>query len=406
MRTTTYVLLGALAIVMVVAFLIELPTEREDATYALPDIQLALDPARVVRVEIARGGSSVVLERSGREWEVTQPVRHPANMSAVNDLLSGFAQARLTGLVSSNPAKQALFHVNDRGTRIVFTTDDGSTIPIVVGKESPRPHQTFVRPASSTSVYLAYGITPGSVNRELRDWRDRVVYRTNPNTIDRLTVRTGDQTHILQRSASTWTVDGNVIPRSIIGPVLTSLGTLEAADFYDEKEIVNRWRLLQIEVGGRDPVRLDFYGRSLRSGEVLVRSSRSGAVSILSPSSTESLPPLLDYIEALSFTPPPVAEPVREPRRTEAILVPQEPPRQEQRPAETVLVPQAVPEAQPAAAIDDGDLTVHLVRRGETLESIARKYNVSPDRIKQWNLLERGSVASGMELYIFVPRKK
>lgn len=51
---------------------------------------------------------------------------------------------------------------------------------------------------------------------------------------------------------------------------------------------------------------------------------------------------------------------------------------------------------------DEGDLIVHVVKRGETMTSIAAQYTVSVEQILKWNLLKSISVKPGQELYIFV----
>jgi len=43
---------------------------------------------------------------------------------------------------------------------------------------------------------------------------------------------------------------------------------------------------------------------------------------------------------------------------------------------------------------------VHIVNLGETLYSISRKYNISPDDIKDWNRLENNNIFVGQELVI------
>jgi LysM repeat protein len=60
------------------------------------------------------------------------------------------------------------------------------------------------------------------------------------------------------------------------------------------------------------------------------------------------------------------------------------------------------PEAVTRQLEESGNLTVHIVKRGESIISIARKYEVTVDQLKQWNGLQGDNVVPGMEMYVFV----
>jgi len=49
--------------------------------------------------------------------------------------------------------------------------------------------------------------------------------------------------------------------------------------------------------------------------------------------------------------------------------------------------------------------TLHVVRKGETLASIAAKYNCTPAEIKKWNHLKKGTVKARQELLVYVKKK-
>jgi LysM repeat protein len=68
-----------------------------------------------------------------------------------------------------------------------------------------------------------------------------------------------------------------------------------------------------------------------------------------------------------------------------------------------VQPPESAPSKTPAKGGDDeGELTVHVVKKGETMTTIAKEYGVTVEQILKWNLLTSISVRPGQELYIFV----
>jgi LysM repeat protein len=60
------------------------------------------------------------------------------------------------------------------------------------------------------------------------------------------------------------------------------------------------------------------------------------------------------------------------------------------------------PSPAQGGADDEGELTVHVVKKGETMTTIAKQYGVTVEQILKWNLLKSISVTPGQELYIFV----
>ncbi|MBI5476091.1 MAG: DUF4340 domain-containing protein [Ignavibacteriales bacterium] len=72
-----------------------------------------------------------------------------------------------------------------------------------------------------------------------------------------------------------------------------------------------------------------------------------------------------------------------------------------QQPKQTEKKVQEQTQQTPSATDDDGELIVHTVAKGESMTTIAKKYNVTPEKIIKWNLLKSIAVKPGQELYIY-----
>ena len=379
-------MLGILVTMMATAFFVDLPGVVEEATYSLPDIELSLDPSRVVRVEIDRTGAYVKLERIHGSWRITDPVNDAVDDDAIAQLLKGIAQFRLTNMVSTNPARQGKFQVDGSGTRVTITTEDGSSIPIVIGKQARDENRTFIRPASSNTVYLADGITPGMINRELRDWRHRTVYQTDPGRITAISLKEGAETFVFRKTGRAWQLDGGVVPREIMTAMLDGISNIQALDFVDAPRLVRNQSMMLVNVTGLHPISLEFLAHSASTEHVLLRTSASPVLFAVNKALVHRLQQAIDYF---SVPPEPLGDIEGDPS-----VAPQEDR------AATIA-----PQPQEGSIEDEGDLIVHSVMRGETLESIAHKYRINSHQIKEWNQLEDGAISAGMELYIFVRRR-
>jgi LysM repeat protein len=87
------------------------------------------------------------------------------------------------------------------------------------------------------------------------------------------------------------------------------------------------------------------------------------------------------------------------PPKTEAAPPPKVEPKADAQPK------QSAAQQSGGGATDEGDLTVHTVKKGETLASIARKYSTTIESIKRWNSLTAEALTPGQELYVFVKNK-
>jgi LysM repeat protein len=410
MKRTTYVLLGTLVTIMGVAFIVAVPTGLEESTYAMPDIQLSFDPSQIVRIEIIRNNAYMRLERMQGGWRITEPVDLAVDGKSLDQLLKGIAKFRLTGLVSSNPSKQGIFQVNERGTKVVLTSEDGRSVPLIVGKASSRQNQAFVRPASSNTVYLAYGVTPAMVNRDLLDWSGRKIYKTDSETINSISVQLRSEIFFLHRSGNNWTCEDREIPHPIMSTLLKNVSDIQAEDFVDTTFINTGLPLLKVAIAGRDPIRLEFFGRALSSAKLFLKTSGTPSMFVVNKATIEGVNRLAGFLSEPEQQPVPVEvakkekEKEKEPPK-EVALVPASK-KQEIQKQEVQLVPQSTSQMSKGQSVaDEGDLVVHSVKRGETLESIAGKYTVTTDQIKRWNQLQKGTVSPGMELYVFVKKK-
>jgi LysM repeat protein len=111
-----------------------------------------------------------------------------------------------------------------------------------------------------------------------------------------------------------------------------------------------------------------------------------------------------------------VTQPARRPVPEKTVTPPVEqranitPPVRKISPEKSPVTPPAEKAATPAKdqsttnTDDEGELTIVTVKKGETMTTIAKKYNVTVDQIIKWNQLKSISVKPGMELYVFVKK--
>ncbi len=421
MKRTSVIVLLVLLLGAVIAYIMQDTPEEKEATFVMPASQLSINFARITRVDISRANSFVRLEKVRGEWRMTEPVYASPDPSKLNNMLEGIKRFRLNGMVSSNPEKQNLFHVDDNGTNVLFVNDDGSTVSLIVGKAAPTPGTGFVRMPLSDTVYIAQGLTPEIFNHELRAWRQRGVYEISQDSIFAFSVAGSGGRVDVRKTERGWTSRGEVLPADVISPVLAVLTNVQAESFIDSSVVIVSRPRYQVNVEGMKPIRMEFYPPNGADTNYILKTSGSSTLALIRPSVAREFQRLLSYsapVEAPPVTetiqPPVQQQPVEKPKpkpQTQVTTPPvtQQPPQSNtttptERPKRTTRKP---PQEQPAqkSVVDEGELTVHTVKRGETINAIAKKYDVTIEQLRKWNGLQNDNVVPGMEMYVFVKKK-
>ena len=82
----------------------------------------------------------------------------------------------------------------------------------------------------------------------------------------------------------------------------------------------------------------------------------------------------------------------------------QTPPRGPSDPQPPLTLPQSAPAASASSSASSPSRVTHVVRRGETLSAIARRYGVSVAAVKEWNGLQGNAIRSGQRLAVYSTR--
>lgn len=441
MKRRSYILLVLTIIALATVLFMKRPREVAETSYALPDWTLPVDTSHVVKISVSKGSSSMVIDRARGIWRHKLGDRSVADKATVNRLLEGVANFRLLGLVSSNPRKQDLFEVGEAGTSVALGMDNGKEISLVVGKMSSLPARSYIRPASSDMVFLATGLTPDVFSEESIGGYRQTSFRLDTTSILSIAVSANQTAFTTRKQGRLWVAGQNQIPSDIMTPVLSSLHEISAVSASGVDIGQADRPLLNLDIQERKRVKLEFFANPLNSTTYVMKTSQSPRLFTIGSGTAQPFFLLIGYVNSQQAiasrrpveTEPPQRSLVAEPRplppspavassgrrpvvesplsrtgRQPAVSrsdfgnqTPSQPP-----PA----IQQSIPEqsAQRTSSAKSGTeedvLTVHTVKPGETLDSIARMYGVSRDQVKQWNLLTVDVVSPGTELYVFVKK--
>jgi len=376
---------------------------------------------------------------------LTSPVKYPADESAVKQVISGIRKFKVGSLISSNVEKQSVFQVDTVGTRLTLMDRAGKSTSLIVGKTGPSYSEVYFRLPGSRDVYLGEGIETWTINREVKEWRDKVIFSSPAELIKDLTYTGHGKEYRLHRDSTGWKSEEKSADLSAMNSVLNSLSNLRADDFADNE--VQQSNPMKLHIHANEDMDMSLSQMPADSSRYYVQTSRSPQTYIISKWTAQQLlkpvvqPPPVSVAAAPKVKeekqPPPqpvAAKPTEKKAEPKVISIPkkettkptvseaakktteakpaapitEQPKQQAKTPSSTApqtspksspfATPKTLKPQQPGAAAgseDEGDLTVHTVVRGETMQTISKKYNVTVEQILK---------KPGQELYIFVKK--
>ncbi len=233
MNRTTVSLIIILVLMGVATFLV-LRRPGETSTPETPGRPLFdYDSSAVDRIELRNSGGTITLEKINGTWMITSPGEHRADSSVVTAMVNQGKHIELKALLSTNPEKQSVFAVDSTAPLVKISENGAERAAFRVGKVSTSYTETYVRPEGTNDVYLANGFLSGIFNRQLKDLRDRTIFRADRELIKSVGYQYGDTTFTVAFQDSLWRVGSDPANDAVVNGVLSGLANLQADDVID-----------------------------------------------------------------------------------------------------------------------------------------------------------------------------
>ncbi len=161
---------------------------------------LSQDTSAINYIKIKNKDGTVVLNRIGQNWKLTEPYNAPANPSYVKTLLEKFAGLELESFITSNEDKYEQYELNDTTAVYVEAGKEGGKIDkFWCGKPSDSYTHTYMRREGSKDIWLVSGTPRSSLTRRPKDWRDKTVLSLDRTIVERILLRHPSETYELVR---------------------------------------------------------------------------------------------------------------------------------------------------------------------------------------------------------------
>lgn len=234
MTRKTLVALGTFGVLLLLVLVVRLMPEKvEEIAWSIPKLADTMD-----RVEVVRQGNTVVLEKKGEDWVITQPKVYEASETALKGLVELFDKP--IGMDLKVPIKKeelARFEVDDeKGITVKVGVNGKEAASFVVGKT--QGSRTFVKPLDQDVAYRAKASLRWKLDKGLEEWREKKVIGVDQKAVTKLEITQQDGTKAeLVKEGDVWKItqpaeaaaDG-----STVSSLVSALGSLTAAAFADD----------------------------------------------------------------------------------------------------------------------------------------------------------------------------
>ncbi len=233
MKRNHILLIGLILILGVVAYLVLQRPGESSIQSSERALLIQYDSLAIDRMEVTSQFGQVVIEKKAGEWMISQPVSYRADRSAVMDAITKGASMRTSGIISSNPDKQTTYQVDSTAPLVKMFEKGTVRASFRVGKPGSSFNETYVRLDESDDVYLVNEMLTQVYTRQVKDWRDKAIFRSTRESVSSVSFRYGDTTFTLSKLDTIWTVDGQPANMNAISAFLAAITGFMSDEFID-----------------------------------------------------------------------------------------------------------------------------------------------------------------------------
>jgi hypothetical protein len=206
---------------------------------------LDFDPKDVTGLDLVRSNQTVILEKSGDNWDMLQPLAVRADNGAVNAILDELEFAERIRTISEEelPGVSLVdFGLDPPVTRVTLHSKK-RPVGLLVGRETPTKDALYVQVEGRKEVCVAGKSIQERLNQTVETLRSRTAVEFSPAAVTRLEIKAADRIIELSRAAMTtnvevrWTLTRPLVARADqnkVSELLTDLSGLRVQDFVSE----------------------------------------------------------------------------------------------------------------------------------------------------------------------------
>ncbi len=197
---------------------------------------LNLDTKQVSHFELVRSNQTIVLEKTGDNWDIKQPIAVRADFSAVSSTLDELEFVERSRTLDLQGASLAVFGLEPPRASIKLQAKSGP-VTLLIGNETPTKNALYVQVAGRREVCVAPVSLYDRATQSLDALRSRTAIEFTPASVTRLEIGPANRAIELKKSDANWAIVRPLTARADqdkISELLSGLAGLQVQDFVSE----------------------------------------------------------------------------------------------------------------------------------------------------------------------------
>ncbi len=204
-RTTLILLIVLIAVGLVILFTRDSGGTKTET--AQESKLLNINSADVTRLAFSSDdGLQITMEKADGKWQLTEPVKAPAEESAVDSLVDAVTGLKSRGQVDTSGADAATTGLDQPHFKLEVITKDGKTTKIDVGSRSATGGSLYIRRDGQSQADVVPAALADALDKPLKDWRSAKLFTVASPEIKQIRVATTQGSIELQRLGDDWKV--------------------------------------------------------------------------------------------------------------------------------------------------------------------------------------------------------
>ncbi|MBN2372641.1 DUF4340 domain-containing protein [bacterium] len=202
----TIILITILAILIGLAYMMNKSSQKANQE-ALLFPGFDAEKARFISIKGPTNRSTLI--KDADIWKVEEEDELQADTEQVKQAIQTISEIETENIISRNPSKQQIFHVDPNSALEVEIKGDGekTLAHLYIGKNGPDFMSTYIRKPDSKEVILHRGFHLRSrFDKPTDAWIDKSIIKFNEKDIEQIEFGRSDQPYIIKREDGKWRI--------------------------------------------------------------------------------------------------------------------------------------------------------------------------------------------------------
>jgi hypothetical protein len=265
---------------------------------------LPIDEDKISRLELTANKEDIEFGRDKDRWQILKPTPARADASAVDDLLSKLAGAKMELGPADDPKQTAAAFASAQPVATAKVTTDTGTQQLELRKNKD---DYYAKSSAVEGVYKVAADLAPALDKKLDDFRDKNLFDFGYADPDKIEIHDGPNTHFITKGGHDWFgPDGKKLDGAAVTALLGDLRGLQATNFVSSGFTAPDLTVSVTANGGKD---LEKVSIAKSQKDYLAQRPNDPTLYVLKPSDIDDLRKSLTDVKPEQAKPEPPAKP-------------------------------------------------------------------------------------------------